>query len=413
MLKGLALLALLTACDPGETVLETPESPSTPNVSIRAVMDTSYGALAAALGWTAGIPRADVRVHLMAEPYDSGYWRVSTTDSVGGATFAGLPYGLYEVEVTRALMEQEIAHADRPLTLVAGGQRLQLPADKPQDVAVGPDRRGSLVFSEVEMNTPDQSQTGGDGYSGATYFEVYNNSDSTVYLDGKYYGMSWNLNSDYSTTPCAQTVVVRNDPDGVWTQWIVRFPGRGTDYPLAPGQVALIAESAIDHRAILPTLPDLSRADFERGGPYADNPQVPNLQDIGPGRVRSLLDTEPLFLSEPVDLGVLPRYVDPWSGHVYVRIPGTKVLDVQAYTADWTTWNYKAVPACLEETYRSFERLPGPAAARSDFDNALSLQRQVLTVLPDGRKLLQDTNTSMLDFVKAPRTPGWIPDSLP
>jgi hypothetical protein len=45
-----------------------------------------------------------------------------------------------------------------------------------------------------------------------------------------------------------------------------------------------------------------------------------------------------------------------------------------------------------------------------DFDAGLSYQRRVLMVLPDGRKVLQDTNTSMFDFVKAPRTPGWIPD---
>ena len=49
----------------------------------------------------------------------------------------------------------------------------------------------------------------------------------------------------------------------------------------------------------------------------------------------------------------------------------------------------------------------------NDPDNGLSVQRRVLRVLPDGRKALLDTNTSMFDFVKAVRTPGWIPDSLP
>ena len=43
---------------------------------------------------------------------------------------------------------------------------------------------------------------------------------------------------------------------------------------------------------------------------------------------------------------------------------------------------------------------------------AIPLMLQGLTVLfvrPDGRKVLEDTETSMADFVKAPRTPGWIP----
>jgi hypothetical protein len=37
------------------------------------------------------------------------------------------------------------------------------------------------------------------------------------------------------------------------------------------------------------------------------------------------------------------------------------------------------------------------------------VERCVLTVLPDGRTVLQDTNTSMADFVKAVRTLGRIP----
>jgi hypothetical protein len=39
----------------------------------------------------------------------------------------------------------------------------------------------------------------------------------------------------------------------------------------------------------------------------------------------------------------------------------------------------------------------------------LTEQRRVLMVLPDGRKVLRDTETSMADFVKAAMTPGWIP----
>jgi hypothetical protein len=65
-----------------------------------------------------------------------------------------------------------------------------------------------------------------------------------------------------------------------------------------------------------------------------------------------------------------------------------------------------------EETNRRFDNLPGPASALVDYPGALSFQRRVLYVLPDGRKVLQDTDTSMEDFVKAVRTPGWIPDSL-
>jgi hypothetical protein len=245
----------------------------------------------------------------------------------------------------------------------------------------------------------------------AKYFEVYNNGDTAIYLDGMYWGIGWHLIRDYPAWPCAQTGRVRNDPDGVWVSRVFRFPGRGTDHALAPGQTALIAKAAVDHRIVDPRLPDLSHADFEWGGSSADNPDVPNLTDIGPQRMVANwpFPESPQFLSEPVDLASLPRYTDPYSGDDWVRIPRALVLDVAVIAQDWTTSNYTPVASCLETTHRYFERLPGPAWAATDPVQELTEQRRVLMVLPDGREVLQDTETSMADFVKAAMTPGWIP----
>jgi hypothetical protein len=351
----------------------------------------------------------------MEEPYDESYWRVATADSMGVAAFADLLYGLYEVEVTRLLTASEMVQADSALRLLAGGRRLWLPTPDAQDVTMAPDHRGSLVFSEISLAWPLPWEIPTTVAAKVKYFEVYNNSDTTIYLDGKYWGVGWDKVADYGAAwPCAQTEVVRNDPEGIWVQHVFRFPGRGTDYPLAPGNTALIAKAAIDHREVDPRLFDLRHADFEWGGP---NPDVPNLEDIGLTPLWWFYPQPfnmPQFLSEPVDLATLPRYVDPHSGYAFVRIPGRLVLDAWSNPYDWTTQTLEVdSPACLENLHRSFERLPGPAAALTDFDERLSRQRRVLTVLPDGRKVLQDTETSMADFVKAVRTPGWLPDSLP
>ncbi|HEX9692586.1 MAG TPA: hypothetical protein VGA22_10850 [Gemmatimonadales bacterium] len=412
------LLLLLVACDPGDVILLAPDETSTgaPPVSIHVVIDTPYVAVASSLGWTAGVPGAQVRVHRMDEPYDASYWRVATADSTGVAAFADLLYGLYEVAVTRPLSPPEMVQADSALRLLAGGRRLWLPTPDAQDVMMAPNHRGSLVFSELGLPEPLPWETGGTNYPDAKYFEVYNHSDTTIYLDGKYWGIGWIYLTDATFRPCSQTQVVRNDPEGLWTEWIFRFPGSGTDYPLAPGETALVAKAAIDHRAVHPGLYDLRDADFEWGG-RADNPDVPNLEDIG---VRPMYWYLPLpgempeFLSDPVDLETLPRYVDPYSGSLFVRIPRASVLDVWAGLLDWST---EGVPhlsvQCLEYVHRFFEGLPGPPAGALDFNDGVSYQRRVLTALPDGRKVLQDTETSMVDFVKALRTPGSIPDSLP
>jgi hypothetical protein len=153
------------------------------------------------------------------------------------------------------------------------------------------------------------------------------------------------------------------------------------------------------------------------GGPWAvDNPDVRNLEEIGVGPSMPQFwpaDEMPQILAGPVDLTALPRYVDAWSGYPWVRIPAASVLDAFADVVDWTTHSYEPAHACLEDLHRSFGRLSGPAEMRPDGNESLTYQRRVVRVQPDGRKVLQDTDTSMEDFVKAPRTPGWIPDSLP
>lgn len=408
---AIGVIVILAACDPGDVALVAPRVGGTSQPQLfRAVLDTRYASVATALGWTAGVPEAEVRLHLMAEPYDSGYWHVATTDSLGFASFAGLLSGLYEVEVSRELTASEMTR-DSGVRLLAGGYRTYLPGSKTLDLTMIPAHRGSLVFSEFGLNIPAPWETGGS-YEDAKYFEVYNNADSTVYLDGKYWGIGWDLNYDYPEWPCAQTEIVRDDPEGIWTRRVFRFPGRGTDYPLAPGATALIAKSAIDHRPVHPGLYDLRQADFEWGG-SVDNPDVPDVQFVGLDVLPSYYpepSTMPEFLSEPVDLQTLPRYIDPSSGTTWVRIPGGLVLDAWVSPLDWTTEGVQlGLVACLEDLSPSFERLGGPANAFPDFDLGLSMQRRVLFTLPDGRKVLQDTETSMEDFVKAARTPGWIP----
>ncbi len=261
--SAIGLVLLLAACDPGDVVLLAPETsgPKSPSLAVRAVIDTPYAAIAESLGWTADVPGATVRVHVMTEPYAESYWHVATADSTGLATFADLLSGLYEVEVTRTLSLDERTTAGDMVQLLAGGRRLYLPATSVQQVSMAPDQRGSLVFSELSMVEPRS----GIEYPDSKYFEIYNNSDTTIYLDGKYWGMGWEFTLDFPYWPCAQTEMVRNDPQGIWAQRILRFPGAGRDYPLEPGQSALIVKSAIDHRSVDPGFDDLSHADFEWG----------------------------------------------------------------------------------------------------------------------------------------------------
>jgi len=111
-----------------------------------------------------------------------------------------------------------------------------------------------------------------------------------------------------------------------------QFPGAGQDYPMAPGQVVTIALDAIDHSQAHPSLPDLSRADFElEGSADADNPDVPNLPAAGAwsnSRGHGMLASDGTirFLALPSDPTSLTTVV--FTGYRFSRIPADLIIDV-------------------------------------------------------------------------------------
>lgn len=409
----IGVVLIVAACDPGDVTLVTPQGATEDqSTHIHAVLDTPYASLSATLGWQGGIPGATVRLHRAEEPYDSSYWVSATTDTNGTATFSGLLAGSYDVEVVRSLDASEANAAGNDVHIVAGGRFTGLPKQE-VDVTAEPNHVGSLVFSEVAITAPLPWETGGGNYDDGKYLELYNDSNQTVYLDGMLLGVAYYFNRDYTARPCSMNDVALNDPAGIWTKQLLRFPGGGTDHPVRPGQVVVVAKSAVDHRSVHPTLVDLSHADFEWGGQHtADNPDVPNLLDVGPTPMYPPVPVgeEAVFLARATDLDGLPRWIQPYDGSTYIRIPAAAVVDAMAPLVDWTKESYTPTRRCPQMLNKAFERLPGPALWSGEDGASYSLQRRVIATLPDGRKLLQDTNTSMADFVRAFVTPGTLAD---
>ncbi len=396
---------LLVSCRAGEVELYEPEGSGLGRgLTVKVVLDSTAADIAEALGWSDGVPGAEVRVHRIGTDFR---WQTVLTDSSGEAQFPDLIQGRYRVAGYRVLTDDEAARLGGRKRSFGDGYIIYIGEASAWTLRLAPDRPGSLVIGEVYGTAPALD---GMHWNYHYYLEIYNNSDTTVYLDGMILGRGL-FASEHPSAACEQSEPVRNDPEGVWSAFFHQFPGSGADYPLAPGAIALVAMDAIDHSQIHPSFPDLTHADFELlGAADVDNPAVPNMADIGLdydrfGHGLTLFAMFAFFLSEPVDVETLPRAW--WWGQENARFPREALLDVLATEQDDALMeqNY---PPCDENVHRNFDRLAG-GFTKTGEDREVSVQRLVIDTTPDGRAILQDTNTSAVDLVHAPYTPGTLP----
>ncbi len=403
--------AVFTACDtPGVTLVDPDVSTPDPDKATKIHVQLEDSALADALGWSQGVPNALVQLHRIIDPFrpDTVY-----TDSAGHAYVTDLLPGFYRIAAYRVLTGQESGRPGSVTRAFGGGLKANLPARFELEMAG--DRAGSLVISELYFGAgwPDGIQ-----YSWEMFFELYNNSDTTVYLDGMLWGWAFGR-SESALHTCDEQRPFREDPQGLWSLEFHQFPGAGTDYPVAPGQVVTVALDAVDHSTVHPALPDLSQADFElEGTADADNPDVPNLPSVGLisnllGHGMMIYASKVPFLAQPVDPTSLETALTP-GGIRWARIPADRVIDVvhgagvNLDAASTLTPNQQC-----RRVNRSFDRLghafyrPG-SDPRDPLAASWSLQRRVLRLTEAGRPILQDVNTSFVDFSVATRSPGRI-----
>jgi len=394
---------VLFSCDtPGIRLVNPDVSDSSTGVTFRVTLEDS--ALAVVLGWEEGVPGATVFCQRVGEPFAP---ESRTTDSLGQVRLGTILPGQFKVAAYRVLDLDEASATGGVVRAFGDGLigYVSRHAAVPMNLVV--DNAGSLVFSEWWSR-------GAEGYINARYVELYNNSDTTVYLDGMLLGVIWGAVVDIPDVPelsCAATESWRNDPLGVWSPGMHKFPGSGRDYPVAPGQAVTVATDAVDHSPVNPGLPDLSDADFEfEGSADVDNPDVPNMPYLGPsagwdsGSGMGIVSS--LFLAQTMEFESLDRRRS-FRGHEYARVPTELLMDV-VRIVDGNRYRLDlGSTRCSLVAPRSLERLEGGEFLPWD-DLSLAAHRRILRTTPEGQLVLQDINTSFLDFVPGPRTPGRV-----
>jgi hypothetical protein len=212
--------------------------------------------------------------------------RTAVTDASGTVRFDQLLDGTYTVSVERPLSGSEVARldpSDREVTILAGGSAVKVspPTAASTTVSLVGARRGGLVISEA------LAYVGNPPYNWGQYIEVFNNGDSTAYLDGYILAKtSYLVLHTQSSANCDEPSfdAWRSDTARLWVEFGIQFPGSGREFPLRPGESRVYAQDALDHRAASGSgdFADLARADFEHfaGAADTDNPVAANVASL-------------------------------------------------------------------------------------------------------------------------------------
>lgn len=328
------------------------------------------------------------RVNLKSNTLGTEYNYIS--DSLGAIKFTGIISDKYIITATRQMTDAEMqvisgTNATNVKLINKKNRILDLNAASPanielmMDVVIG----GSpLIMSEIYASGPQ----GAGLYYHDKYVEVFNQSDSVLYLDKMMIAVVY-TNSNTG-------LHYRDDPEYIHSKSIWIFPGNGKDFPILPGQFVVCAEDAIDHRINAPNSVDLSHADFEfykDDAPDVDNPAIPNMIKIYQSSGNDWLiggETGALVLANFSADSLLP-FDDQF------LIPYRTVLDGVEYKADPTKLDKKILN----------EGIDAGCTGGIQFYTGKSMERMLIS--DTDRKILKDENNSSVDFmiINAP-TPG-------
>jgi hypothetical protein len=356
--------------------MERPEEPDGAGGIQVMVTDTS-GAFGGAAGEPFPVDSASVSLQGRTSVYNAA----GLTDETGSISFDRLAAGSYSVFVRR-----EVKTGLGKKVLTGFGDVAVRGADVVHEkVLVKSVLVSDLMISEVFY----AGSCGSSFYFYDQYVEVYNAAADTLFLD------------NVIVTRQAQV----KDPEletRDYTRAIYAFQlhGTGRQYPIAPGQYAVIAADAINHKQFCvnsPNLsltnPNLSRAPgepyklyetFNALGNDYDVPGVPNFDNIMPGRTTDLL----INLSHNA-IVIAEGGVYPIDESNYLCIPIEKVIDGVEYASN-------PYVTTKEMTVRIDAGFAGVGIEKY---GAKSTER---------REPGLDTNNSTFDFVVIPyATPGY------
>ena len=346
---------------------------------------------------------------VQVEDMSTGAAYVSQTDSLGTAVF-NVPNGVYRV-VMNGKDEDSIFNGSADRVVVSG-------KDVDIAIALAMSKAGSIIVKEIYCGGCKKLPQEGD-YQSDQYIILHNNHYDVQYLDSLCLGTLSPYNST-ATNPW----VIKDEQTGSLTypdflpiiQAVWKFPGDGNDFPLQPGEDAVVClRGAIDHAAQFPLSVNLDVPGYfvcynptyfsntmyhpAPGANISEDRYLDVVIKTGKANAYTLSLNSPtvvLFRAQGESIEDYVRKSDS-----VTPVPGNKVDNVVKIPFAWvkdavevfdgrSTTNMKRLPADLDAGY----------VTQTDIFTGRSLMRKVdeEASVASGYEVLVDTNNSSEDM---------------
>lgn len=305
--------------------------------------------------------------------------------------------GIHNISISGAIEDQD------KKKIFLNGERLKYPLIEDREtlqIEMKGSQLGPVIFKEIFYSGT------ANFYFRNQFYELYNNSEETVYLDGLFFA------DLYPTKATLMMPVWPPEDKGnyVYAERVWKFPGTGTEYPLAPGESCVISQFAANHKLpqYNPNSPiDGTSSEFEFN---MNNKNYPD---------QKAPDMVHVFYDGKAEMGGAPQYLTSVFGGAYVifRPNGDEIYDPvnnkSLQTKDLSKnssifakvpirYVWDAVEAGDNESMLKAKRVPGVLDAGMTYVgatyNSLGVARKKIGERADGTPLLQDTNNSTNDF---------------
>ena len=344
------------------------------------------------------------------EEVSSGAVYTARTDRRGLAEIS-VPPGIYRISCSDRT-GRDIFNGTADKVIVTGRRIVDLPLSH--------SRAGTLVIKEIYTGGCSKAPQEGT-YQSDQYFIIHNNDFEAAYLDSLCFGTLSPYNSTATNAWVTRDEVTGESvfPDFAPVVTVVwQLPGSGRDFPLGPGEDAIVAlRGAIDHTLQYPLSVNLNRSDvFTCYNPtYFPNPTYhPAPGDlVRPERYAQVViktgqsNANTISLSSPT----LVLFRTPVPAGEYVMQPDV-VKVTPGNTADRIVkvpyeWIVDAVEVFDGRSSSNGKRLAPAADAGfvllSDIFKGHTLRRRVdeAASAGNGYEVLADTNNSSNDFYES------------